>query len=178
MAEPHDLRADALHDAEVSICQADLGLAERPEPQLALMFFFGVSICQADLGLAELNAALTVIEYISAFQSARQIWVWPNINVLGAGAAAQAVSICQADLGLAEPSLYKLLNEPGKLFQSARQIWVWPNMAGRVDTLRNRLFQSARQIWVWPNHWLLPQTKSWPWSSFNLPGRFGFGRTQ
>ena len=36
------------------------------------------------------------------FQSARQIWVWPNLGVALAVHQRLQVSICQADLGLAE----------------------------------------------------------------------------
>mgnify|MGYP007070993344 CR=1 FL=1 len=111
-----------------------------------------VSICQADLGLAELlpQAATLMGHYM--FQSARQIWVWPNSSLSG----------------LAGSSTVR--------FQSARQIWVWPNN----DTSRNASwfiwFQSARQIWVWPNPASrLRMVRS---ESFNLPGRFGFGRTR
>ena len=85
----------------VSICQADLGLAELSS-SVAHLATFTVSICQADLGLAERVAAGAAIVY------------------------GKYVSICQADLGLAELSHIW----PAKLndgFQSARQIWVWPN---------------------------------------------------
>ena len=61
----------------VSICQADLGLAE-PGDALVPLRSFRVSICQADLGLAEL----------------------PHEQAQAGG---KFVSICQADLGLAEP---------------------------------------------------------------------------
>ena len=100
-----ELRADDCREAfsnHVSICQADLGLAE-----LVMHATAGrqasVSICQADLGLAEpaktyLNIVnsigfnlpgrfgfgRTCLQFVNSgrnwqmFQSARQIWVWPN----------------------------------------------------------------------------------------------------
>ncbi len=62
-----------------------------------------VSICQADLGLAEHLGSTQCKGIADEFQSARQIWVWPNDLAGGANAfASVAVSICQADLGLAE----------------------------------------------------------------------------
>ncbi len=111
------------------------------------------------------------------FQSARQIWVWPNQR--GARRPRlqdRDVSICQADLGLAELFKHFLMVGLYSLFQSARQIWVWPNelenLNNSIDPYRFNLpgrfgfgrtfrrlnginfctlFQSARQIWVWPN---------------------------
>ena len=38
------------------------------------------------------------------------------------------------------------------------------------------MFQSARQIWVWPNDDVLLDLEE-KGIGFNLPGRFGFGRT-
>ena len=112
------------------------------------------------------------------------------------------VSICQADLGLAEllvstsssRRISKCFNLPGRFgfgrtrslrsggrwaakFQSARQIWVWPNTALPKSTKRHSsTFQSARQIWVWPNPDHV-RVAAWIAAGFNLPGRFGFGRT-
>ena len=134
----------------VSICQADLGLAERRLAARRGCAGCAVSICQADLGLAEPSradaAAITEVFqsarqiwvwpnnhtlqttlFTSMFQSARQIWVWPNQARSLPAAAIVEVSICQADLGLAELVLAQLIHETGNLFQSARQIWVWPN---------------------------------------------------
>ncbi len=116
----------SLH-ARVSICQADLGLAEQSQ-ELSLPVNMIVSICQADLGLAE------------------PLW-------LAVRAAARTVSICQADLGLAERGVSACDAKWIHKFQSARQIWVWPNLAGFTPSKWSKLeFQSARQIWVWPNH--------------------------
>ena len=111
----------------VSICQADLGLAERHEVVASLQVA-KVSICQADLGLAELINNRSLHHYVHMFQSARQIWVWPNAQRYCLPHAAQTVSICQADLGLAERKL------PAR---------------GQREVV-----------------------------CFNLPGRFGFGRTE
>ena len=65
-------------DIAVSICQADLGLAEL-DVQLAGHAKQQVSICQADLGLAELRSITARLFPALSFQSARQIWVWPNL---------------------------------------------------------------------------------------------------
>ena len=110
------------------------------------------------------------------FQSARQIWVWPNAIAQSPRFRLHSVSICQADLGLAEPQARSNGISLLAAFQSARQIWVWPNYQaekavhmvegcfnlpgrfgfGRTESmlLRRQVvyqFQSARQIWVWPN---------------------------
>ena len=85
-------------------------------------------------------------------------------------------------------------------FQSARQIWVWPNITRFLIVLVLKTFQSARQIWVWPNdvvafdavvitsvsicqadlglaeHNVIAHPRIVN-CGFNLPGRFGFGRT-
>ena len=136
----------------VSICQADLGLAEHRRCALGYghlfrfnlpgRFGFGrtgsshhilafcgneVSICQADLGLAEPHESPACALECAMFQSARQIWVWPN----------SSWSACTFARS------YR--------FQSARQIWVWPNTSSTVRALMIARFQSARQIWVWPN---------------------------
>ena len=134
-----------------------------------------VSICQADLGLAEPPPPSETSLPSIQFQSARQIWVWPNMRRTWHAASSILVSICQADLGLAELDTLRALttqaqcfNLPGRFgfgrtkhyimegvasdqFQSARQIWVWPNtnVAHAFDVEVG--FQSARQIWVWPN---------------------------
>ncbi len=96
----------------VSICQADLGLAE-PHPPGLLVHRRTVSICQADLGLAELHWQRSLLSVVgkggkrraiplNRFQSARQIWVWLNMEITTEGPTARK-------------------------FQSARQIWVWLN---------------------------------------------------
>ena len=111
----------------VSICQADLGLAEHIRSTNKTHTTTRVSICQADLGLAEpYVSAPEFIEFLK-FQSARQIWVWPNILLTEVGVERLGVSICQADLGLAEHPIGRSTSRAGFAFQSARQIWVWPN---------------------------------------------------
>ena len=62
----------------VSICQADLGLAEQRIAHTVLFEVAKVSICQADLGLAERFSQQSIDLEPLQFQSARQIWVWPN----------------------------------------------------------------------------------------------------
>ena len=76
LAEPERMSAEPRYE-EVSICQADLGLAE-PFSRLREMQIVKVSICQADLGLAERCIAGLAMPLPAKFQSARQIWVWPN----------------------------------------------------------------------------------------------------
>ena len=92
------------------------------------VYLTSVSICQADLGLAEPPATSGMSAALTGFQSARQIWVWPN-RIRSSPAPSNTVSICQADLGLAEPPPLIRITLPSAL-------------------------------------------------CFNLPGRFGFGRTK
>ena len=134
-----------------------------------------VSICQADLGLAELCSS-PPSSWLTKFQSARQIWVWPNQVRKEANLAELRVSICQADLGLAELSASLAAVSSSIAFQSARQIWVWPNLSQAELQWIEAKFQSARQIWVWPNN-TIPSIVRCNRECFNLPGRFGFGRT-
>ena len=61
---------------QVSICQADLGLAESHGLAHCKDKLGNVSICQADLGLAEVDGIIRANADSAAFQSARQIWVW------------------------------------------------------------------------------------------------------
>ena len=144
----------------VSICQADLGLAEHAA-EIAPQPLVTVSICQADLGLAEhRNLAGEATHRTSfnlpgrfgfgrtgavgrdelrraMFQSARQIWVWPNRARAPGRAGDVAVSICQADLGLAELYLARNRSDAIEMFQSARQIWVWPNGGAGAGVLEH-----------------------------------------
>ncbi len=124
LAEPRAGFLLQMRFPRVSICQADLGLAERLF-QVVYIVQVLVSICQADLGLAELEHHCGRVRRLLLFQSARQIWVWLNLEHEEAMRLVQIVSICQADLGLAEP-------------------------------LAQRRFPANAH-------------------SFNLPGRFGFG---
>ncbi len=151
-----------------------MGLAELARCHSVPLCFVEVSICQADLGLAELHLVIFLIfslqcfnlpgrfgfgrtamssvirqycqsfnlpgrfgfgrtfpffsPYASSimFQSARQIWVWPNASSRKWPRRGRPVSICQADLGLAEPRR-RVRPRPRRQFQSARQIWVWLN---------------------------------------------------
>ena len=165
MAPPH-----------VSICQADLGLAEPRLCEKCDSVSRLVSICQADLGLAELlgqDAIAVVINFVSICQAdlglaepcrrARRLHCIASFNLpgrFGFGRTAIRiipapysiyVSICQADLGLAEHSRRA---GPSRMFRSF-------NLPGRFGFGRTPSmcsglwapisFQSARQIWVWPN---------------------------
>ena len=137
-----------------------------------------VSICQADLGLAERRIVAQKSELVQLFQSARQIWVWPN-------------------------NIWELsTNVGGPLFQSARQIWVWPNygpfksifamvsvsicqadlgLAERVELavyLVLNIRVSICQADLGLAELFVMYNKLFFFSSFNLPGRFGFGRTR
>ena len=154
-----------------------MGLAERLEAYHGVLTDCQVSICQADLGLAERRLTPPSRAMPHAFQSARQIWVWPNSWWHFVGVAGRVVSICQADLGLAElrktamcGTLTASFNLPGRF--GFGRTWVMRltgktfamvsicqadlGLAERPTIISNiasiGLFQSARQIWVWPNH--------------------------
>ena len=112
------------HRERVSICQADLGLAELRVQRGECIDARFVSICQADLGLAEHIAIGMQQPTPVAFQSARQICVGLNAGIVASG----------LDM---------------RLFQSARQICVGLNCTNEL-LLHHcvLLFQSARQICV------------------------------
>ncbi len=134
-----------------------------------------VSICQADLGLAELVFGRDRGDIARWFQSARQIWVWPNLNLRRLSQVRHNVSICQADLGLAELLPFSLrmhtpirFNLPGRFgfgrtgaFSTNEALVTCFNLPGRFGFGRTRTTRLAGQIR----------------GGFNLPGRFGFGRT-
>ena len=92
------------HLQEVSICQADLGLAELRHLRRIYGFAY-VSICQADLGLAEPG--------LRHYQRGRPQARFNLPGRFGFGRTEETyqrvreviVSICQADLGLAEPNV-------------------------------------------------------------------------
>ncbi len=138
-----------------------MGLAEHSNKCAFDAALGSVSICQADLGLAELVVALNINSIDTLFQSARQIWVWLNQSsdssafekILfqsarqiwvwlncgrngGRRQRHQRVSICQADLGLAERGVVSGWSDAGSMFQSARQIWVWLNPSATRNAVR------------------------------------------
>ena len=97
------IRQRYISDRRVSICQADLGLAEltramrldSPLPGFNLPGRFGFGRTAHEI--------LEAPPPDSLFQSARQIWVWPNLeDEIERRGFVEKVSICQADLGLAE----------------------------------------------------------------------------
>ena len=110
------------------------------------------------------------------FQSARQIWVWPNAAQSPCHLPDARVSICQADLGLAEPCPRNSSCRSGNRF----------NLPGRfgfgrtpVQLLNTKVDVPSFNL---PGRFGFGRTsRSWRcWArrtSFNLPGRFGFGRT-
>ena len=188
-----------------------------------------VSICQADLGLAELNDTSRNASWFIWFQSARQIWVWPNPNTCNGSSASRLecfnlpgrfgfgrthrpsvldietapVSICQADLGLAEHcgpfvkrKKRRSFNLPGRFGFGRTQI-LFVNCGGysvsicQADLgLAELLFRIAQVIErslvsICQADLGLAEHRCkhilflfQSLHRFNLPGRFGFGRTQ
>ena len=111
------------------------------------------------------------------FQSARQIWVWPNAGQIAKAETRIArVSICQADLGLAErnPTAPR------------RSVPTGFNLPGRFGFGRTRHRGNALHRacgFNLPGRFGFGRTSILVLSSprarrFNLPGRFGFGRTR
>ena len=112
-----------------------------------------VSICQADLGLAE----LWIISTRSVLVSRRfnlpgrfgfgRTWHW-----IGYKCRKYIVSICQADLGLAElPVRYNSAIESLSGFNLPGRFGFGRTFLSAQSTTHSPKFQSARQIWVWPN---------------------------
>ena len=115
-------------------------------------------------------------ECATGFQSARQIWVWPNTSSCSACTFARSVSICQADLGLAELHVQHRARSAYGSFNLPGRFGFGRTSSSSARSAAIVTFQSARQIWVWPNS-IMPAAICDGTACFNLPGRFGFGRT-
>ena len=119
------------------------------------------------------------MQWIEAkFQSARQIWVWPNNTIPSIVRCNRECFNLPGRFGFGRTADPVAVDPTARSFQSARQIWVWPNLGTVLLSIGQVIvFQSARQIWVWPNSARGRSEKGWQRGCFNLPGRFGFGRT-
>ncbi len=150
LAEPGDRRA---------------GLPDRARFNLPGRFGFGRTAMDA-----------TYPQHTDAFQSARQIWVWPNLDAARQRIAWCFVSICQADLGLAEREFLhaKLghrisFNLPGRFGFGRTPLERAPERKIQVSICQADLGLAER-------YFVARSARNR--RCFNLPGRFGFGRTR